>query len=62
MDGDPFVINVDDDTRDDRSGLHINGLEAFFKEFSEGFAHDDVPELRSELTPADFQTQSGLLS
>jgi hypothetical protein len=37
-------------------------LEAFFKEFSEGFAHDDFPELRGVATPAGFKTQPGLLS
>ena len=31
MDGDPLVIYIDDHTRDDGAGLHINGFQTLFK-------------------------------
>jgi hypothetical protein len=37
--GDPLVVDIDHHAGDDGTGLHIDGLEAFFKKISEGFAH-----------------------
>ena len=31
VNSDPLVINVDNDTRHNRAGLHVNGLETFFE-------------------------------
>ena len=41
MDGDPVTIDVDHDAGDDRTGLHVEGFQAFFKKFCKAFAHVD---------------------
>ena len=47
MDGDPLVIDVDDNAGDNAARLHLDGLQAFFKEFSERFAHYTLPVCES---------------
>ena len=42
VNGYPLVIDVDDNAGNNLTGFHIDSLEAFFKEFGEGFAHDGV--------------------
>lgn len=41
VDSDPVTVDVDHDTGDDRTGLHVQGLQAFFKKFCKAFAHVD---------------------
>ncbi len=41
MDGYPVTVDVDHDTGDDGTRLHVEGFQAFFKKFCKAFAHVD---------------------